>query len=56
VVDTEIPHRYKIGDVFYGMPFHVCPTCALYDRATLVENGRVKEEWKIEARERKISV
>lgn len=56
VVDTEIPHRYKIGDVFYGMPFHVCPTCALYDRATLVENGRVKEEWKIEARDRKISV
>lgn len=52
----QIPegHVNKIGDVLYGLPFHICPTCALYERALIVENGRVNGEWKIIARDRKI--
>jgi D-serine deaminase-like pyridoxal phosphate-dependent protein len=42
--------------VLYGMPFHVCPTCALYDRALVVSDGMVTEEWKIVARDRKIYI
>ncbi len=49
-------HSYKAGDILYGMPYHICPTCALYERALIVEGGNVTGEWKIIARDRKISV
>ncbi|MFC0773551.1 D-TA family PLP-dependent enzyme [Terrimonas alba] len=56
VLRAEKGHRYKIGDVLYGMPVHVCPTCALYEIAFTVEGGIVTGEWKIAARDRKISL
>lgn len=49
-------HPFAVGDVLYGMPLHICPTCALYERAVVVENGDVIGEWKIAARDRKITV
>ncbi|PWK27597.1 D-serine deaminase-like pyridoxal phosphate-dependent protein [Arcicella aurantiaca] len=50
-------HSYKIGDIFYGLPIHICPTCALYERAYIVEHENLTgEEWKIIARDRKISI
>jgi D-serine deaminase-like pyridoxal phosphate-dependent protein len=52
----QTAHGFRIGDVFYGVPFHVCPTVALYDRAYTVEDGRVTGEWKNTARDRKLSV
>jgi len=55
VLEAE-QHDFHIGDVFYGIPFHVCPTIALYDRAYTVENGRVTGEWKNIARDRKLMV
>ena len=55
VLRTEMGHPYKIGDVLFGLPYHICPTCALYERALLVEDGNVTTEWKIEARDRKIN-
>jgi len=48
--------QYHIGDVLYGSPMHICPTVALYERALVVKNGRVEEEWKVIARDRKITV
>ena len=47
---------FRIGDILYGVPFHVCPTVALYDRAFTVEDGRVTGEWKNAARDRKLTV
>lgn len=49
-------HGFRIGDILYGIPFHVCPTVALYDRAYTVENGRVTGEWKNVARDRKLTI
>jgi D-serine deaminase-like pyridoxal phosphate-dependent protein len=49
-------HTFKPGDVLYGIPVHVCPTVALYERAYTVEHGRLVGEWKIIARDRKISL
>jgi D-serine deaminase-like pyridoxal phosphate-dependent protein len=54
VLDAGEGHNYKPGDVLYGVPLHVCPTIALYERAYTVENGLVNGEWKIVARDRKI--
>jgi len=56
VMDAGINHGYQIGDLLYGMPYHVCPTVALYERAMTVENGQAGGEWKTIARDRKISI
>jgi D-threonine aldolase len=56
VVETTHPNRYKIGDVLYGMPYHVCPTCALYESAYVIEQGKLKEEWQMVARDRRILI
>jgi D-serine deaminase-like pyridoxal phosphate-dependent protein len=54
----EVPkeHYYKTGHVLYGLPYHICPTVALYERMMVVENHQVVGEWKVIARDRKISV
>lgn len=56
VVHTGKGHHWKPGDVLWGIPFHVCPTVALYERAITIENETIKGEWKAVARDRKISV
>ncbi|WP_205510143.1 D-TA family PLP-dependent enzyme [Longitalea arenae] len=49
-------HSYQPGDVLYGIPQHVCPTIALYERAFTIEQSKLSGEWKIIARDRKLSV
>jgi len=56
VVAVTANHSYKIGEIFYGLPFHVCPTCALYESAAVIEQGYVKKQWRIKARDRSISI
>jgi D-threonine aldolase len=56
VVEAPAGHSYKAGDILYGLPVHICPTCALYERAHIVQNNLVTTEWKIIARNRKINV
>jgi D-serine deaminase-like pyridoxal phosphate-dependent protein len=48
--------KYSIGDVLYGVPYHVCPTVALHDTASIVENGVAKNQWLNDARKRKITI
>jgi Predicted amino acid aldolase or racemase len=56
VLDAGAGHSFKVGDVFYGVPVHVCPTVALYDRAVIVEERKVTGEWEITSRKRKITI
>lgn len=56
VVESTENHHYKVGDILYGMPYHICPTVALYERALVVENNEVTAEWRNIARDRKINV
>jgi|SRR5882724_7863100 len=56
VAETIPGHSYQPGDVLYGIPQHICPTVALYERAHTVDNNKVTGEWKTIARDRKISV
>lgn len=46
----------KPGDVLYAVPYHICPTVALYDEARVVEDGTVTDTWEVEARRKKIHV
>jgi D-serine deaminase-like pyridoxal phosphate-dependent protein len=54
VVETDSASAYAPGDVLYGLPYHICPTVALYERVFTIENGEVSGEWKNVARDRKI--
>jgi len=56
VFDVQEGHGMKPGDVVYGIPYHICPTVALYERAIAVTDGKVSGEWMIRARDRKISI
>lgn len=56
VVDAGKGHSYHIGDILYGIPHHICPTVALYERAYVVENNVLEGEWLNTARDRKITI
>jgi D-serine deaminase-like pyridoxal phosphate-dependent protein len=47
---------FKVGDVLYAVPVHICPTVALYEKAVVVENNEAVTTWKVIARDRKINV
>jgi D-serine deaminase-like pyridoxal phosphate-dependent protein len=65
VVEASGRSDYKTGDVLYVLPYHICPTVALYEKVFTAENarpddpagrGKVTGEWKNSARDRKISI
>ena len=56
VIRTSEAVKMKVGDVLYCIPYHICPTVDRYDVVSVVRNGRVTEEWKVEARKREITI
>lgn len=56
VLDVGNNQAFSVGTVLYGVPNHICPTCALYERAYVVEDQQVAKEWKVVSRDRKITV
>jgi len=56
VLDAGANHGYKVGDVLYGLPYHICPTVALYDEAWSVSSKRPPERWLIRSRKRKDTI
>ncbi|UOQ68879.1 D-TA family PLP-dependent enzyme [Hymenobacter volaticus] len=55
VLEAGPSHGYQVGDVLYGLPYHICPTVALYERAVTIQDREVVGEWKTIARDRKIT-
>jgi D-threonine aldolase len=56
VFKTTTEKKYKVGDVLYGVPYHVCPTVALHDLAYAVTDRQFTESWTTQARKRKITI
>jgi len=56
VLENKSSHIFKPGDLLFGIPYHICPTVALYDSIKIVENEKCIGEWKNVARDRKISI
>jgi D-serine deaminase-like pyridoxal phosphate-dependent protein len=56
VAEAAPDHSFHTGDVLYGLPFHICPTVALYERAYTIEDGKITGEWMSVGRDRKIEV
>ncbi|MDX1941336.1 MAG: D-TA family PLP-dependent enzyme [Saprospiraceae bacterium] len=46
----------KIGDAFYGVPYHICPTVNLYEEMQVINDGKATETWQVVGRKRKITV
>lgn len=56
VMETPRADECKIGDVLYGVPWHICPTVALHSYANVVRDGRVVDQWRVTGRERVLTV
>ena len=56
VVEVDTATDLRVGDCLYGVPWHICPTVALYSQAVVVEQGKATTEWRIEARSRHLAV
>ena len=56
VVHCDNAQDYKVGDVFYAIPMHICPTVAKYDSVLTVENNAITGSWKVAARNQKINI
>ena len=55
VLETPDSSVYAIGQVFYGVPKHICPTVALYEKAFVIEKGQMTDTWSVIARNRTIN-
>lgn len=56
VLSTPKPENYKIGDVLYGLPYHICPTVALHEKAICLTADKSLQLWEIISRKRKITI
>jgi D-serine deaminase-like pyridoxal phosphate-dependent protein len=56
VVETLHADRFAVGDACYGVPWHICPTVALYGEAVVVDRHRAAGRWRVIARERALAV
>jgi D-serine deaminase-like pyridoxal phosphate-dependent protein len=56
VFESPAAATLNVGDVVYGIPWHVCPTVALYSEAVVVANGHAADVWRISARERRLTI
>lgn len=55
-IETSRAAEFRVGDVLYGVPWHVCPTVALHAAAATIEDRRATGSWPIVARDRKLSI
>jgi D-threonine aldolase len=56
VVETPHADTHEVGDVVYGIPWHVCPTVALHSEVCVVRKGRVEQRWNVTARARALTI
>lgn len=56
VIETRGAHQFAIGTPLVAIPGHICPTVALHDFATVIENGQAIGEWPISARHRRLRI
>lgn len=47
VIETPNANQLTVGSLLYGVPWHICPTVALYDRAVVVHGQRASETWRV---------
>ena len=48
-------NSYEVGDVLYGIPYHICPTVALHDETVTVVDHKAIGRWVTTSRRRRIT-
>lgn len=56
VVKVTDDSSYEVGQGFYAVPMHVCPTVAKYETLQVVKDGSVIDQWQVAARNQKITI
>jgi 3-hydroxy-D-aspartate aldolase len=56
VLEVENWESINVGDVLYGVPYHICPSINLYEEAYVVKAHAIWGTWQVIGRKRKISV
>lgn len=56
VLETSDAARFQPGDELYAIPFHICPTTALYAEVLVVEDRHVTQRWSVAARDRQLTI
>jgi len=51
VVKYKDNSTYNIGDAFYALPMHICPTVAKYPYVFSVKNHEINGVWEVTARD-----
>jgi len=52
VIESEESNDFKVGDLLYGVPRHICPTMALHEYVYVAEEGELIDKWHVAARSR----
>ena len=56
IIECNKKNDFKVGDLFYALPYHICPTVSKYNRAYTIENHIHTGYWDIEARDYQIEL
>lgn len=56
LVKVEDSNLYEVGDVFYAIPTHICPTVAKYENLIIITDGKATANWKVAARNKSINI
>jgi len=56
VVEIADGESLCVGDVVYAVPYHICPTVAMYDKVLTVENHKISGSWTTVARKRRVNI
>jgi D-threonine aldolase len=56
VFESAAAPSLNVGDVLYGIPWHVCPTVALHSEAVVVRDHHAVDCWRITARDRRLTI
>ena len=56
VLKVDDSSGISVGDVLYGIPYHICPTVALHEFVYTIEGGRMTGTWNNVSRKRKIPI
>ena len=56
IIQCPNDEMFKVGDLAYAIPIHICPTVAKYKEVLTVVDGNVTAVWEVAARNLKINI
>lgn len=56
IIEVNDHSNIEIGQIIRMYPYHICPTVALHQNLQVIEDDKLKGEWIVRARNRKINI